>query len=62
MMPEMVQDHIASGVTRVVWTAAVLRCGKQTEKLQHYYFSWKVSLQKHGYICQTLHFYPTWNK
>jgi hypothetical protein len=30
----------------VVSTAAVLRCGKQMEKLPHYNFSWTVSLQK----------------
>jgi hypothetical protein len=39
----MVQDEIATGVTRVVWTADVLRCGKQIEILPHYYFSWIVS-------------------
>jgi hypothetical protein len=32
-------------VTRVVWTAAVPRCGKQIEILPHYYFSWIVSFQ-----------------
>ena len=40
----MVQVRIATGVTRVVWTAVVLRCGKQMEKLPHYHFSWIVSL------------------
>jgi hypothetical protein len=45
-MVEMVHDRIAAGETTVVSTAAVLRCGKQMEKLPHYYFSWKVSLQK----------------
>jgi hypothetical protein len=43
MMLEMVHDRVATGVTRVVWAAAVLRCGKQMEKLAHYYFSWIVS-------------------
>jgi hypothetical protein len=42
----MVHDRIAAGETTVVSTAAVLRCGKQMEKLPHYNFSWKVSLQK----------------
>jgi len=45
-MLEMVQDRIATGMTRVDWTAAVLRCWKQVEKLPHYYFSWTVSFQK----------------
>ena len=31
MMLEMVQIRIATGVTRVVRTAVVLRCGKQME-------------------------------
>jgi hypothetical protein len=34
-MVEMVHDRIAAGETTVVSTAAVLRCGKQTEKLPH---------------------------
>jgi len=34
--------------------AAVLRCGKQMEKLPHYYFSWIVSSQKQRYICEML--------
>jgi hypothetical protein len=42
----MVHDRRAAGVTTVVWTAAVLRCGKQMEKLPHYHFSWIVSLQE----------------
>jgi hypothetical protein len=42
-MLEMVHDRVATGVTRAVWRAAVLRCGKQMEKLPHYYFSWIVS-------------------
>jgi hypothetical protein len=46
MMLEMVYDRVATGVTRVVWTAAVLRCGKQMEKLPPYYVSWMVSFQK----------------
>jgi hypothetical protein len=46
-MVEMVHDRIAAGETIVVPTAAVLRCGKQMEKLPHYNFSWIVSLQKH---------------
>jgi hypothetical protein len=45
-MVEMVHDRIAAGETIVVSTAAVLRCGKQMEKLPHYNFSWIVSLQK----------------
>jgi hypothetical protein len=39
----MVHDRIAAGETTVVSTAAVLRCGKQMEKLPHYNFSWIVS-------------------
>jgi hypothetical protein len=39
----MVHDRIAAGETTVVSTAAVLRCGKQMEKLPHYNFSWTVS-------------------
>jgi hypothetical protein len=38
----MVHDRIAAGETTVVSTAAVLRCGKQMEKLPHYNFSWTV--------------------
>jgi hypothetical protein len=34
----MVHDRIAAGETTVVSTAAVLRCGKQMEKLPHYNF------------------------
>jgi len=49
MMLEMVQVRIATGVTRVVLTAVVLRCGKQMEKLPHYHFSWIVSFQKQRY-------------
>ena len=41
-MYEVVLDHIATGVTRVVWTASVLQCGKRVEKLPHYYLSWIV--------------------
>jgi hypothetical protein len=37
-MFEMVHDRIAAGETTVVSTAAVLRCGKQMEKLPHYKF------------------------
>jgi hypothetical protein len=37
-MFEMVHDRIAAGETTVVSTAAVLRCGKQMEKLLHYKF------------------------
>jgi hypothetical protein len=44
-MVEMVHDRIAAGETTVVSTAAVLRCGKQMEKLPHYNFSRTVSLQ-----------------
>ena len=55
MMLEMVQVHIATSVTRVVWTAVVLRYGKQMEKLPHYHFSWIVSFQKQRYhICEML--------
>jgi hypothetical protein len=45
-MVEMVHDRIAAGETTVVSRAAVLRCGKQMEKLPHFNFSWTVSLQK----------------
>jgi hypothetical protein len=45
-MVEMVHDRIAAGETTVVSTAAVLRCGKQMEKLPYYNFAWTVSLQK----------------
>jgi hypothetical protein len=34
----MVHDRIAAGEATVVSTAAVLRCGKQMEKLPHYNF------------------------
>ena len=55
MMIEMVQVRIATGVTRVVRAAVVLRCGKQMEKLPHYHFSWVVSFQKQRYhICEML--------
>jgi hypothetical protein len=37
-MFEMVHDRIAAGETTVVSTAAVLRCGKQMEKLPHLLF------------------------
>jgi hypothetical protein len=37
-MVEMVHDRIAAGEATVVSTAAVLRCGKQMEKLPHYNF------------------------
>jgi hypothetical protein len=47
-MVEMVHDRIAAGETTVVSTAAVLRCGKQMEKLPHYNFSRTVSLSKTG--------------
>jgi hypothetical protein len=54
-MLEMVQVRIATGVTRVVWTAVVMRCGKQMEKLPHYHFSWIVSFQKQRYnVCEIL--------
>jgi hypothetical protein len=43
---DVIKDRIATGVTRAVWTAAVLQCGMQMEKLPHYYFSWIVSFQK----------------
>jgi hypothetical protein len=35
-MVEKVHDRIATGETTVVSTAAVLRCGKQMEKLPHF--------------------------
>jgi hypothetical protein len=35
-MVEMVHDRIAAGETTMVSTAAVLRCGKQMEKLPYY--------------------------
>jgi hypothetical protein len=44
-MVEMVHDRIAAGETTVVSMAAILRCGKEMEKLPHYNFSWIVSLQ-----------------
>jgi hypothetical protein len=47
-MVEMVHDRIAAVETAVVSTAAVLRYGKQMEKLPHYNFSWIVSLQNFG--------------
>jgi hypothetical protein len=34
-MLEIVQVRIATGVTRVVLMAVVLRCGNQMEKLAH---------------------------
>jgi hypothetical protein len=34
--------------------AAILQCGKQMEKLPHYYFSWIVSFQKQRYVCEVL--------
>jgi hypothetical protein len=37
-MVEMVHDRIAAGETTVVSTAAVLRSGKQMEKLPHITF------------------------
>jgi hypothetical protein len=37
-MVQMVHDRIAAGETTVVSTAAVLRCGKEMEKLPHYNF------------------------
>jgi hypothetical protein len=45
-MVEMVHDRRAAGETTVVSMAAILRCGKQMEKLPHYNFSWTVSRQK----------------
>ena len=50
---EMVHDRVATRVTRVVRTAVVLRCGKQKEKLPHYYFSWIVSF-RNGDTCRML--------
>ena len=49
MMLKMVQVRIATVVTRVVWMAVVLRCGKQMEILSHYHFSWIVPFQKQRY-------------
>jgi hypothetical protein len=37
-MVEMVHDRIAAGEATEVSTVAVLRCGKQMEKLPHYNF------------------------
>jgi hypothetical protein len=37
-MFEKVHDRTATGVTRVILTATVLRCGKQMEKQHHYKF------------------------
>jgi hypothetical protein len=37
-MVEMVHGRIAAGESTVVSKPAVLRCGKQMEKLQHQYF------------------------
>jgi hypothetical protein len=42
----MVHVRTETGVTKVVSTAATLRCEKQVEKLPHYYFSWMTSFQK----------------
>jgi hypothetical protein len=54
-MVEVVHDRITAGETTVVSTAAVLRCGKQMEKLPHYNFSWTVSLQKQrNSVCKGL--------
>jgi hypothetical protein len=50
-MVEMVHDRIEAGETTVVSMAAVLRCGKQMEKLPYDNFSWTVSLQK---ICEII--------
>jgi hypothetical protein len=51
----MVQVRVATGATRVVWMAVVLRCGKQMEKLPHYHFSWIVSFQIQRYhVCEIL--------
>jgi coproporphyrinogen III oxidase len=55
MVLEIVQVRIATGVTRVIWTAVVLWCGKQMEKLPHYHSSWIVSFQKQRYhVCEML--------
>jgi hypothetical protein len=45
-MVEMVHDRIAAGETTVISMAAVLRCGKQIEKLPHLYFPLTASFQK----------------
>jgi hypothetical protein len=45
-MVKMVHGRIAAGETTVVSMAAVLRCGKQMEKLPHYYFFWTASFKK----------------
>jgi hypothetical protein len=45
-MVEMVHDRIAAGEATVVPTAAVLRCGKQMEKLPHYKFPDSLSKKK----------------
>ena len=55
MMFKMVQVRTATGVTRMVWTAVVVRCGKEMEKLPHYCFSWIVFFQKQRlHICKML--------
>jgi hypothetical protein len=46
MILEMVHVRRATGVTRAVWTAAVLRFGKQMDKLRGCYSSWTVSFPK----------------
>jgi hypothetical protein len=38
MIFEEVHDRTATGVTRVILTVTVLRCGKQLEKQPHYKF------------------------
>jgi hypothetical protein len=44
----MDHDRIAAGEGTVVSTAAVLRCGKQMEKLPHCNFFWTVAFQNFG--------------
>jgi hypothetical protein len=55
----IVCDHIATGMTRVVGIAAVLRCKKKMEKVPHCYFSWivfpKTECEKHCLETKTIH-------
>jgi hypothetical protein len=46
IMLEIVHDRVATGVTRVVSTAEVLRRGKQREKVLQYYSSCIASFRK----------------
>jgi len=50
MKLQMVHDRTATGVTRMLGAAAVMRCGNRMEKLPHCYLSWIVSFKKRGQI------------